>query len=265
MPNSFRQMEASLRRIDLRLSELATAIARLKERIDTTQGATGAKFWQPEELTAYLLASGERLGAVATDQKFLNDVIAMRGMYVGADADPTDNDVYVTGDIRAGEGLSVGDLAENPDDNDVHIAGSINESISLSCRAYRSSVQSIPNNTWTTIYWNAEDWDNDSMHDNVTNNNRIVAWKAGVYIVGSTISFAPNAVGSRVVDLMHAGTPFSRVRKSSVSGAETCITVVGLANATAGQNFQVRVLQDSGGALDIGDETFEKFWAARLA
>ena len=54
---------------------------------------------------------------------------------------------------------------------------------------YRSSAQSISNNTLTDITWNTELYDTASMHDTVTNSNRITVPVAGLYLCEGMLQF----------------------------------------------------------------------------
>lgn len=56
----------------------------------------------------------------------------------------------------------------------------------IACRVTRASNLTIPWNTTTTVDFTAEDYDTDSMHDNVTNNNRVTINKAGMYALEFT-------------------------------------------------------------------------------
>lgn len=51
------------------------------------------------------------------------------------------------------------------------------------CRITSTASQSIPDATTTTVVFDDEQWDNDGMHSNVTNNSRITIVTAGIYVV----------------------------------------------------------------------------------
>lgn len=71
----------------------------------------------------------------------------------------------------------------------VNSAGQLEKTNSPTCRVFHSVNQSIPHNTSTTLAFNSESYDNDIMHDNVTNNNRITFTTAGVYVITASIEF----------------------------------------------------------------------------
>lgn len=52
------------------------------------------------------------------------------------------------------------------------------------CRVTRTAVQSIPDAVVTAVAFTSERFDNDTMHNNATNNTRITFTSAGVYVVG---------------------------------------------------------------------------------
>jgi len=70
-------------------------------------------------------------------------------------------------------------------------------SFDKSCRVTSSVSQTIPHNLLTTISFDVERWDTDSMHDNVLNNGRLTCKTAGKYLIAALAYFAPNAAGMR--------------------------------------------------------------------
>lgn len=63
----------------------------------------------------------------------------------------------------------------------------------------QATVQSIPNNTFTSVTFDAEDLDTESGHDVATNNSRytVQAGKAGLYRFGGMSSISAAAAGGR--------------------------------------------------------------------
>lgn len=68
-------------------------------------------------------------------------------------------------------------------------------------KIYRSTTQSVPTNVLTTVGFDGERADNDSIHDPTINNTRMVCRTAGVYAIGTSISYAADAVNKRQVFL----------------------------------------------------------------
>lgn len=61
------------------------------------------------------------------------------------------------------------------------------------CRAYHNTTQSLTDNTETTVLFNAERYDTDTMHSTSTNTGRITFNTAGLYVVGFLIEVAAAA------------------------------------------------------------------------
>lgn len=55
--------------------------------------------------------------------------------------------------------------------------------------------------TWTLHAWDTEAYDTDTMHDNVTNNSRLVAKTVGMYDLKVQIEWTANATGYRAVQI----------------------------------------------------------------
>jgi len=64
----------------------------------------------------------------------------------------------------------------------------------VGCRVYKSGSQSI-GTTLTAVNFDAESFDTDTMHDNVTNNTRITFTTAGKYIIGGYGASDVNGIG----------------------------------------------------------------------
>lgn len=99
---------------------------------------------------------------------------------------------------------------------------------SYSVRTYKSSAgQSLSQNTLTAITFDAEDFDTNSLHDNVTNNSRLTAPVAGKYKITAHICW--QGVSSNV---------FIVIRKNGVATdlAKTSLTVTGTSVGTTEVN-----------------------------
>jgi hypothetical protein len=61
----------------------------------------------------------------------------------------------------------------------------------LGCRVTKSVTQTLTTATNTAITWDVEDYDTNTMHDNVTNNSRITipSGQGGYYLVQCNLSF----------------------------------------------------------------------------
>lgn len=142
------------------------------------------------------------------------------------------------------------------------------------CSAYHSTLSSLTSGTTTVIPLQSEFYDvvqsgDSPMHDNSTNNSRIVARTAGKYEISGQLGFASNATGVRsaVIKINAAGNPASgtSVMSPQVAALSSATTVVAIPVKTVqlavGDYIEMFGLQTSGGALNTapgtgGDTTF---------
>ena len=73
--------------------------------------------------------------------------------------------------------------------------GILDSSLAPAVRVFHNASQSITNSTLTALAFNSERFDQaggvaSTMHDTVTNNSRLTAIYAGVYMIGGTIRWA---------------------------------------------------------------------------
>jgi hypothetical protein len=122
-------------------------------------------------------------------------------------------------------------------------------------RVYKSGTQTITNNTQTTLTFDAELYDTDNYHSNITNNNRLTipTGLGGVYYVRARAQFDSNSTGARylilAVDGDTSGQYDSYVVYQAVNGAETMIDINTIISLSAGSYVQAFVIQVSGGSL----------------
>jgi len=113
--------------------------------------------------------------------------------------------------------------------------------------------QTISNNTATAIAMDAEYYDTDGYHDNSTNNTRftVPSGKAGYFLLSTLVEWASNGTGQRRLEFWKNGsTKLSTQNVPAVSGA------FGMAhsyvvNLSVGDYIELKVVQTSGGNLDI--------------
>jgi len=112
--------------------------------------------------------------------------------------------------------------------------------------------QVIPDSTVTAITFDSEDWDNASMHDNVTNKSRITAPVAGIYIGAFYVTFDPNSTGDRRAMLrVNNDAIWLSQLENSPSGSEvTVLAACGLVKLAANDYVELQVAQTSGGNLN---------------
>ncbi len=118
-----------------------------------------------------------------------------------------------------------------------------------------SGAVSIGDNSQTTIDFNAEDWDLDTMHDLVTDPKYLTFNTAGLYLVTIGAIFASNSTGYRYAALYGGGSTLLFFDpKNAVNGTSTQCNVtqmLDIPTALIGYTIEVRVLQNSGGPLNL--------------
>jgi hypothetical protein len=142
---------------------------------------------------------------------------------------------------------------------------------SPACRVTRTAVQSIPDNTVTAVAFTSERFDNDAMHNNVTNNTRITFTSAGIYVVGFHGMFAGAADYSRVFCIIRLNGATELCRSSpAVAGVSTTpqIDVSTMSNFAAGDYVEALVFHDNTANvardLEATDQRSPDFYAARI-
>lgn len=119
-------------------------------------------------------------------------------------------------------------------------------------RAVHGSSQTITNNTLAILAYNAEQFDDDDMHDTVTNNSRLTATVAGRYIINTQIRWANNSAGYRIVDILLNGTTLiARKQMSPNTAAATIATIATIYDLAVNDYVETRVFQNSGGNLNV--------------
>lgn len=137
-------------------------------------------------------------------------------------------------------------------------------------RVYKDAAQSINTATPTILTFNQETFDNDTMHDNSTNNSRITITTAGLYSLKAQVAFAANATGNRKIFFVKNGsTSLASVYCAPSPTDRTVLQAMTLVQASASDYFEVQAEQGSGGALNIegsaGDLYYQThFEAVRL-
>jgi len=137
------------------------------------------------------------------------------------------------------------------------------------CRVYHDAAQSIANATWTTLAFNSEYFDTDTMHDAVTNNSRITVKTAGKYRFRACVDFNTDGDGVRAVRLRYNGTTYiAKVGVPTVSAAGGPTTIVvdsGVIDCAVNDYVEVRVYHSAGGAIDVNAVNYSPIFDAVLA
>lgn len=147
------------------------------------------------------------------------------------------------------------------DDNnpaDAMVVGVTTANLRLpSCRVYRSSAQTIPNNSQTVLSFTT------ARHDTMStiaamwtagDPTHVMVRTPGIYIATACVEFAANSTGERTVAIFDTASNqyFAIEERTPVSGDSTDITCSsGPFYVPAASSFQVYVFQNSGGALNV--------------
>lgn len=131
-------------------------------------------------------------------------------------------------------------------------------------RMTSSVAEPIPSGVATYVTFNAVTFDTGAFSDLAHFNARLTIPRPGLYIIGGTIEWAANGVGSRTLELEVNGlNVIAMDRVQPVAGAPTVHSLSELAILATGDILRLRATQDCGGPLNIDPtNTSPKFWIA---
>lgn len=129
-----------------------------------------------------------------------------------------------------------------------------------------ASAQSLVTGTWTTVNFNAEDFDIGSMHDNAVNNSRftIPTGGDGLYLIIGMVTFDANATGQRAIAIAKNGSRVMQILHATTSTGQTAIQVVNLLSLVAADFIELHAFQGSGGNLSINNTDLSRFMIVKL-
>ena len=169
---------------------------------------------------------------------------------------------FDTGDVALpvgadGEVLTV-DSAEA---TGLKYAGAASGGEDFGAKVQSSVNQSILNNAWTELDFEQEQYDTDTLHDNVTLNQRIQLPGSsagdGRYICTGVVQFAANATGQRGLRINVNGNSVQATTFVDAAAADTTRLNVSIVLDLEDNQFVVlEAFQNSGGALNsVADST----------
>lgn len=133
------------------------------------------------------------------------------------------------------------------------------------CLLHRSSVQTIANNTLTTVLFPVELYDTDNMHSTSSNTGRITFTTAGTYAVSFNCAWNKNITGDRVARIRKNGTDVLATEAKD-SGNDTDLIIghsILIEDSFAATDYvEALVQQTSGGNLQLMSETYSPLFAA---
>jgi len=124
-------------------------------------------------------------------------------------------------------------------------------------KAVTTTNQTVATATYTNVNFASEEYDNDVMHDNVTNPERLTVKTAGTYAINGTICFDANTVGLRQSVLVlngnvGAGTTLAITSLQAVTtGNWTCENVSTTRSLSVNDYVMIAAYQSSGGNLAL--------------
>ena len=120
-------------------------------------------------------------------------------------------------------------------------------------RAFHNAAQSVANNTVSTLAFNSERYDTDTIHDNSTNSERLTCKTAGKYGIWVNIRWASNATGVRDLSLVLSAGPttIANVNQDSNDTGVHSMSLYTEYVMAVNEYVTVAVFQDSGGALNV--------------
>lgn len=144
----------------------------------------------------------------------------------------------------------------------------------IGARVYLGATQSIPNNADTTVTWDTEGFDSDSMHNQSSVTSRLTVNTVGKYMVGCTLYFATsgaNTTQKRVRMYRNRSGVDTEIARSAERSPGVSWNEAFLAGTVddnqVGDYFYVQAFQDSGSAqnLVINSTQRNQFWAYRVS
>lgn len=112
------------------------------------------------------------------------------------------------------------------------------------------------------VSWNLEEWDNDAIHDNATNNTRLTCKTAGKYGVWANIHWATNASGSRGLGVVVNGIAVHSFNNPAASTIDPATGAYCELQLAVNDYVEIQVYQNSGGVLNVAstDTAFGMSW-----
>lgn len=117
---------------------------------------------------------------------------------------------------------------------------------------HHSVAQSIANDITTTLAFDSERFDTDTIHDLATNNTRLTCRTAGKYLAAGSAEFDANVTGERRISIvMNGAITLVLSSQLAVNGPTRLGTVTPIVQLAVGDYLEMRVYQSSGAALNV--------------
>lgn len=132
----------------------------------------------------------------------------------------------------------------------------------VGANVYKTSAQSIANATFTTVNFEAENFDTDSYHSTSVNTSRmtIPTGKDGKYLVTANLAFDTNLTGIRACVIRKNGADYAKGTWIGAFNESAVLVATQIISLVATDYVEMQVYQSSTGALNIkGDSVSSMF------
>lgn len=155
--------------------------------------------------------------------------------------------------VRVGGGLAVGAVDQPPGAGNLVLSGAIRSSSAVAARVYRSTDQSIPNNTATAVSFDRTRFDGEGMWA-AAQPARLTCPASGLYLICGHIAFAQNSTGRRMLTLQVNGSLLIAGQSApgfGTSGHNTLLSAAALWQLEEGDFIEMLAYQSSGSSLAV--------------
>ncbi len=124
----------------------------------------------------------------------------------------------------------------------------------VTCAAFNNAAQSVPDNAFTVVTFNTNDFDTNSIHSTSVNTGRFTAPVTGFYLAFSSLQFAGSAAQQYVMQCRVNGTTVINGGGTSTlgsAGINESVFYVAAISLTANDYIEFMAFQNSGGNLNI--------------
>lgn len=187
----------------------------------------------------------------------VDSTVAIKGS-IALGTDTTGN--YVSG-ITAGAGISV---TGTPGEGWSPTITATGTTAFRGAKAYRNANLAIGNNAFTSITWDAQEYDTDNYFAPASTNIVIPAGLGGYYMIQASVEYAANGAGFRFLAIA-VGAINVTYNFAQPAGAifNQVVNLSAVLNLAAGAVVTATAYQNSGGALNVvGSAPITRSWLA---